>query len=192
VKGRCTISFTGRVRNGTPLISRGFHGGRRTDVDAARVLLDSMRTKIPRYCRPVPRRACRSTGGCSPWTGPLASRASWPSRPSAVEDSLGYSPSEKASPHSAAGVDAGTTVLGQPVPGPGRDAVGSPGGGPSRLSIPQAARARHRHRVGSDDCVGPASDPIPKANRPSARGGVLSPGGRVDVRPRPVCRRSAR
>jgi hypothetical protein len=37
VKGRCTISFTRRVRNGTPLISRGFHGGRRTDVDAARV-----------------------------------------------------------------------------------------------------------------------------------------------------------
>ena len=34
MKGRCTISFIGRVRNGMPLISRGFHGRRRTDVDS--------------------------------------------------------------------------------------------------------------------------------------------------------------
>ena len=34
MKGRYTISFIGRVRNGLPLISRGFHGRRRTDVDS--------------------------------------------------------------------------------------------------------------------------------------------------------------
>ena len=28
MKGRCGISFIGRVRNGMPLISRGFHGRR--------------------------------------------------------------------------------------------------------------------------------------------------------------------
>jgi len=39
---------------------------------------------------------------------------------------VGYSPSEKASLHSAAGVDAGTTVSGHPVPGPGRDASREP------------------------------------------------------------------
>jgi|SRR5215813_9255137 len=41
MKGRCTISFIGGVRNGMPLISRVFHGRRRTDVDAARALPDS-------------------------------------------------------------------------------------------------------------------------------------------------------
>jgi hypothetical protein len=35
MKGRCIISFIGPVRNGMPLISRGFHGGRRADVDAS-------------------------------------------------------------------------------------------------------------------------------------------------------------
>jgi hypothetical protein len=81
MKGRCAISFIGRVRNGMPLISRGFHGGRRTDVDATRVPPGQYVDKDSRYCRPVPRRACRSTGGCLPWTGPLASRAPRPSRP---------------------------------------------------------------------------------------------------------------
>jgi hypothetical protein len=89
---------------------------------------------------------------------------------------VGYPPSEKASPHSVAGIDAGTTVPGHPVPGPGRDASWEPGGGPSRLSTPQAATAPTSS--GSDARVGPASDPIPKANRPSARSGVLSPGGK--------------
>jgi hypothetical protein len=37
MKGRCTISFIGPVRNGLPLISRGFHGRRRAHVEAARV-----------------------------------------------------------------------------------------------------------------------------------------------------------
>ena len=50
--------------------------------------------------------------------------------------------------------------------------AGSPGGGPSRLPTPQAARTRHRYRVGPDARVGPASDPIPTADRPSARGRV--------------------
>jgi hypothetical protein len=36
MKGRCTTSFIGRVRNGLPLISHGFHGRRRTHVEAAR------------------------------------------------------------------------------------------------------------------------------------------------------------
>jgi hypothetical protein len=89
MKGRCTISFIGPVRNAIPLISRGFHGRRRTHVEAARVPPGQYADKDSRYCRPFPRRACRSTGGCSPRTGPLASRASWPSRPSAVEDSSG-------------------------------------------------------------------------------------------------------
>jgi hypothetical protein len=34
MKGGCTISFIGRVRNGVPLISRSFHGRRRTYVDS--------------------------------------------------------------------------------------------------------------------------------------------------------------
>jgi hypothetical protein len=37
MKGRCTISFIGRVRKGMPQVSRGFHGRRRADMDAARV-----------------------------------------------------------------------------------------------------------------------------------------------------------
>jgi hypothetical protein len=37
MKGRCTISFIGRMRNGLPLISRCFGGRRRTHVEAARV-----------------------------------------------------------------------------------------------------------------------------------------------------------
>jgi hypothetical protein len=36
MKGRCTTSFIGRVRNGLPPISRGSHGCRRTHVEAAR------------------------------------------------------------------------------------------------------------------------------------------------------------
>ena len=36
MKGGCTISFIGRVRNGVPLISRSFHGRRRTNVGATR------------------------------------------------------------------------------------------------------------------------------------------------------------
>ena len=36
MKGRCTISFIGPVRNAMPLISRGFHGRRCTDVGVAR------------------------------------------------------------------------------------------------------------------------------------------------------------
>jgi hypothetical protein len=39
MKGRCTTSFIGRVRNGLPLISRGFHGRRRTHVEAAQASL---------------------------------------------------------------------------------------------------------------------------------------------------------
>jgi len=37
MKGRCAISFIGRVRNGLPLISRGFHGRRRAHVEVARI-----------------------------------------------------------------------------------------------------------------------------------------------------------
>jgi hypothetical protein len=37
MKGGCTISFIGLVLKAMPLISRGFHHRRRTDVDAARV-----------------------------------------------------------------------------------------------------------------------------------------------------------
>ena len=47
MKGRYTISFIGRVRNGLPLISRGFHGRRRTHVEAARVPPGQYVTKIP-------------------------------------------------------------------------------------------------------------------------------------------------
>jgi hypothetical protein len=39
MKGRCTTSCIGRVRNGLPLISRGFHGRRRTHVEAAQASL---------------------------------------------------------------------------------------------------------------------------------------------------------
>lgn len=178
MKGRCTISFIGRVRNGMPLISRGFHGGRRTDVAAARVPPGQCVDKDSRYCRLVPRGAYRSTGGYSPWTGPLASRAPWPSRPSAVEDSLGtLRPRRQARTRRRVSTQ-GPPFPVIPFPDQAEMPAGSPGGGPSRLSTPQAARARHRHRVGSDARVGPASDPIPKANRPSARGGVLSPGGK--------------
>jgi hypothetical protein len=36
MKGRCTTSFIGRVRNGLPPISRGSYRRRRTHVEAAR------------------------------------------------------------------------------------------------------------------------------------------------------------
>jgi hypothetical protein len=126
MKGRCTISFIGPVRSVMPLISRGFHGRRRTDVEAARVPPGQYADKASRYCRPVPRRACRSTGGWSPWTGPVGQSRSLAIAPISRGRFVGYSPSEKASPHSAAGVDAGTTVPGHPVPGPGRDASWEP------------------------------------------------------------------
>jgi DMSO/TMAO reductase YedYZ molybdopterin-dependent catalytic subunit len=37
MKGRCTIFFIGLVLRAMPRFSRGFHGSRRSDVDAARV-----------------------------------------------------------------------------------------------------------------------------------------------------------
>jgi hypothetical protein len=47
MKGRCTISFIGRVRNGMPLISRGFHGCHALMSMQPGSLMDSMWTKIP-------------------------------------------------------------------------------------------------------------------------------------------------
>src|SRR6266567_6103088 len=88
-------------------------------------LLDSMWTKIPGTVgRSHAERAVR----------PVAvhrGRGRWPvallgHRALSRGRFVGYSPSEKASPHSAAGVDAGTTVPGHPVPGPGRDASWEP------------------------------------------------------------------
>jgi hypothetical protein len=126
VKGRCTISFTGRVRNGTPLISRGFHGGRRTDVDAARVPPGQYADKDSPVLSAGPSPSVPFDRWLFTVDGAVGQSRFLAIAPISRRRFVGYSPSEKASPHSAAGVDAGTTVLGQPVPGPGRDAVWEP------------------------------------------------------------------
>ena len=106
---------------------------------------------------------------------------------------VGYSPSEKASPHSAAVVDAGTTVPGHPVPGPGRDASWEP----RRRAIETVDSADGRGTAPTSSGVG---RPRWACLGPNTKGqyalgtwrGILTRRKEVDVRPRPACRRSAR
>ena len=97
MKGRCTISFIGPVGNGLPLISRGFHGRRRTHVEAARVPPGQYADKDSWYPSAGPTPSLPFDRWLYAVDGAVAQSRSFAIAPLSRGRFVGYSPSEKAS-----------------------------------------------------------------------------------------------